>query len=1023
MKKEQKASRKGFPDGRLDEKDRLPVRSDVAGIPVREEVRTPPGQVNRRTVMKLMAASAALSVGGIGCKRKPYRKIVSMAESPEYQHPGTPLFYASTWTEGRIPYGMKVKCVDGRPIKIEGLPGHPLNHGTSSAGMQASILSLYDPDRLRSPREGEASVTWKEADDEIVKALKSAKHAVLMTRSLLGPAERSLIDRFLEACPSARHLVYESVHDGPRRAAWNEIYGRGGVVEPRLSKVKIILSLDSDFLGTDGDVLRNMREFSETRAVADHGEASKLSRLYVAESALTVTGSNADHRIPLKPSSLLALARAIRAALKGDEEPLKKFSAAQGVDLKLLRALASDLKAHQGETVVVAGPHLPMTVHAAVALINAELGAEGRTLAWNPEPAAMPITAYEEIMDALEPGVDALILMGVNPMYDWPGGGFDSWLSKAEFTVGLGAYRNETLARCTFALPGTHNLESWNDASPLPGFHTLCQPMIAPIYDARQEAESLLAWTRVLSPGDQELADCKDWHDYLKAFWQRKILVGHEDSELAWDDALRNGMFGLPRNPPFPKLNKPMAEQLVNFMTRLEPGDLELVILPDHARFDGRFSHNAWLQEFPDPVTKLVWDNGLAMNPVTAQRLGVAEGDLVKVSAGIASVTLPVLVQPGVAHGVVATTLGHGHFEGRFIGTGQGFNAAPLMKASWGAGLVHVGDGAPSGRTGTRWLHSPRLHVFNVTVVPAAGTHKLVRSQQYFDQKDRHIVRHGTRQEYDKHPDFAKHRAHVPELKQLDQEYDYSKNYKWVMAVDLNKCTGCSHCVIACQAENNIPIVGKDECSLGREMHWLRIDQYRGGDDPANPVIYRQPMPCQHCDNAPCESVCPVNATSHSHDGLNEQTYNRCVGTRYCANNCPYKVRRYNFYAYTKDRVKDPVQELHYNPQVTVRMRGVMEKCTFCLQRINEVKFEHKNTKEPIPDGKVMPACAQACPAGAIVFGDINDPESRIAGMKNSSLAYVVLEELNVRPNVHYLARVLNPHPDLAGPGESGGHE
>ncbi|MBN1443869.1 MAG: 4Fe-4S dicluster domain-containing protein [Planctomycetes bacterium] len=989
-----------------------------------------------------MAASALLAAGGAGCDRKPRRKIVSMAEAPEYQKPGIPLRYASTWTEGRIPYGMMVKTVDGRPVKIEGLPGHPLNRGASSAQMQASILSLYDPDRLRSPVRRGRRIGWEEADREIVDALRGANSVLLITRSTLGPSERAIVARFLQACPAARHIVHETIHDGPRRAAWKKIYRTDGELTPDFAKARIALSLDSDFLGTDGDVLRAARDFASTRNLwgADP-RGSRLSRLYVVESSLSVTGSNADHRLPLKPSAMLPLVRALRSALGGDGARLDELVKEAKLDGALLAALVKDLKEHRGESVVVAGPHLSEAAHAAVALLNQEIEAGGKTLSWNPSPAALPVDPMTAIEQAArgEQRIDAIIFLGVNLAHDWDagrGGGeatdrFARLISRANLTVGHGACEDETLSACELALPSAHNLESWNDAMPLPGLHALCQPVIAPIFDARQEAESLLVWTRMLAPGDAELAACPDWHAFVRGRWTREVLSSSGDPRAAWEDALRRGLAGSPLASHLPPLDRKAAEALAAAEGGPAPaGGLELVVLPHHAAHDGRFASSGWLQELPDPVSRLVWDNGAAISPQTARDLGVEEGDWIELSlsagrpaldggarsedgARSESVILPVLVQPGVARGVVATTLGQGRTRGGAAGTGVGFNTARLVALAaetaqpspWFS--MSIAARALSAEERKR-RDLPRKHSF-------------VRTQKTFSMHDRPIVRHGTFEEYRTDPSFAKKRSHVPELRQLDEEFDYSAGPKWEMAIDLNACTGCGACVIACQAENNIPVVGKEECALGREMHWIRIDRYEGGADAeANPHVYQQPMLCQHCDNAPCETVCPVNATTHSPEGLNEQVYNRCVGTRYCANNCPYKVRRFNFYDYQGRQLRESVQELVFNPQVTVRSRGVMEKCTFCVQRISEVTFRLKSAGKEVPDGAIRTACQQACPAEAIVFGNANDPGSKVARMRASSLAYRVLEELNVRPGITYLARVIHSHPDAAGgdPGE-----
>ncbi|MHC5010154.1 MAG: 4Fe-4S dicluster domain-containing protein [Planctomycetota bacterium] len=970
----------------------LPARRDVAGLPVREEVDTPPvdSELSRRTALKMISATALLAAGGAGFPRKPKRHIYSVPEGPEYQKPGQALHYASTWLEGAWPYGLKVKAVDGRPVKIEGLAEHPLDLGTSNAWMQASTLGLYDPQRLKTPRVEGNEATWEAADERVVAALREATSAVLITRSLLGPSERALVARFLAAVPGARHVVHETATDSARRAAWQEIYG-DGVVMPDLSAAKIVLSVDADFLGTDGDTLSATRDFTARRKVDGDPTAARLSRVYVAESQMSLTGANADHRIPLRPALALPLVEALRAAVAGNALALDALANGHQLDGAVLRALASDLNEQRGECVVLAGGHLPRAVHAAVALLNAELGAPGKTLRWNAEPPTLPVTPAREIAAALEAGPDVVLCLGVNPVYDGPGGGFGDLFAKAAFSVGHALTRNETLEACTVALPSTHNLESWNDARPAPGFTSLCQPLIAPLFDGRQEADSLLAWLRGLAGDDESLPE--DFHDFIRDRWQKEELVDVPAFGAAWVAALRRGWAGEAAPSPFPALREARANALVASAPRVGEGAFDLVILPHHAAYDGRFANNAWLLEYPEPMSKLVWDNAAAVGPATAERLGVGEGDWITVTAGAGTVDLPVLVQPGTAPGVVVTTLGLGRTSGAGVGDGVGFNTAPLLS-----------DGeAPRLALGVKVARSPGGH----------APHELVRTQRVFSQEGRPIVRHGTREEYLADPEFAKHRAHVPELRQLDPPWDYSKGRKWAMAIDLNACVGCGACSIACQAENNIPAVGKEECELGREMSWIRVDRYESGDHE-NPTIYQQPMLCQQCDNAPCEMVCPVNATVHSPEGLNEQVYNRCVGTRYCANNCPYKVRRFNFFAYTKNAVQSAEQELLHNPSVTVRMRGVMEKCTFCIQRINEEKFKAQNRGEEVEDGAVRPACQQACPAQAIVFGDENVEGSQIAAKRASPLAYHVLEELNVRPNVAYLARVTNPHPDVA---------
>ena len=967
-----------------------------AALPVRDENLTPPDEMSRRDAIRvLVGASSALALGLPGCERKPKRRIVSRASGPEYQTPGRALYYSSSWTDGPYPYGMMIKVLEGRPIKIEGNPGHPLNRGASSAAMQAGVLSLYDPDRLREPFAEGTSVTWDAADQRIAEALRGASRVVLMTRSGLGPTERELVRRFLSAAPNARHFVHEAVHDGPRRSAWEAVYGTEGQVLPRFDRARVILSLDADFLGTDDAALDNIRLFVEGRQLNDdrHQDA-QISRLYVVEGPMTVTGSNADHRIRLRPSLMGRLARALRKAVTGDASDLNALASEANVDGKLLRALAEDLHEHRGESLVVAGPHLPRDVHTAVALLNDELGSPGKVLEWNPVTPGLLVSDPDEVEAAFKQGVDVAILFDVNPVYDWPGAAFRPLLAKVRFSVGHGLYRDETLSACSVALPSSHNLELWNDAEPRLGISSLCQPVIAPVFNTRQAAESLLRWTQALSAEGDPIRGFSDWHQYLQDHYMVRFAgddISQTDRETRWEEALRNGgVFGESRTAEFPALNRTAAE--AGPPADLQPDQVELIIRPHHALHDGRFANNGWLQELPDPVSKIVWDNAAAMSPKTAQQLAVIEGDLVNVNVGGRSVELPVLLQPGTADGLVVTTLGHGRTSGgRILELVAGANMARLL--------------------GRRGESSPFVAA-NVEVTKVGRSRRIVRTQKHFSRHERPLVIDGTLTEYREDAGFVEHKRHVPQPVTMYPPYDYSKGHKWAMAIDLGACVGCNACVISCQAENNIPIVGPEQCAAGREMHWLRVDRYLDGD-PDDPVVHQQPMLCQHCDDAPCESVCPVNATAHSPEGLNEMAYNRCVGTRYCANNCPYKVRRFNFLRFQKAQLRDPVQELVFNPQVTVRGVGVMEKCTFCVQRINEGKYRAKNKGEAVEDGAIQTACQQACPAQAITFGNLNDPESRIAQMHASKRVFFVLEEFNVKPNVAYLGRVRNPNPAL----------
>ncbi len=965
-----------------------------AELPGREENLTAPDEPSRRTVLKgMMAASAALAFGVTGCDRKPRRQIISRAHRPEFQPPADSVFYSSTWTGGTYPYGLMVKTVGGRPVKIEGSPEHPVNAGASSAQMQADLLSLYDPDRLRDPQQAGRTLTWEEADAKVADALRAATKTALVTRSSLGPSERALVARFLELCPGARHFVHETAHDAPRRAAWNSFYGTAGEPVPRFDRARVILSLDCDFLGTDGVVLENIRRFSEGRAVNDQNPGqTRMSRFYAVESTMTVTGGNADHRLRLMPSAMARLATALRDALAGDKTALEALTDLHDLDHGLVDALLHDLEGGRGETLVVAGGHLPEEAHTSVASINAMLEAPDATLEWNPAPAALPMTPAADIEAAFREGLDVAIFLGVNPVYDWPGGGFDALLGQIPFTVAHGLHADETVGNCSLSLPSAHTLESWNDAEPRPGLATVCQPVIAPLFQGRQEAESLLRWTRALAPADHPLQADTDWHDYLKRSWKARISVEPHDfytpeqvAEKAWEEVLRNGGIIENAETPFPAANPSTPAEATPVPTK---GGFELVILPNNTIHDGRYANNGWLQELPDPVSKLVWDNAAAISPATARELGVEEGGNLAISVKGKSITVPALIQPGTADGVVALTLGHGRTSGGNVAVeAAGVNVAPLLGAAGAA--------------------APRL-VPGASVSTAGGSVTLVRTQKQFSQYDRHIVRDASLEKWAKNPQVIHESRHLPDPDfDLYEAVDYSKGHKWALAIDLNSCVGCGICVTACQAENNIPIVGKEQCGNGREMHWLRLDTYHDGD-PDNPTVQQQPMLCQHCDNAPCENVCPVNATSHSPEGLNDMAYNRCVGTRYCSNNCPYKVRRFNFFRYHQERLRDPVQELVFNPQVTVRGVGVMEKCTFCVQRINAAKHQATVAGRELADGEIQTACQQACPARAISFGDVNRTEDAVTRARESNRAFHVLEELNVKPNVTYQARIRN---------------
>ena len=952
-------------------------------IPIREEPnshRSAEEQkvdgITRRSAMKFMGATMALASGLAACVRKPPRKVISRTSQPEYNHPGQALYYSSTWTDGPFPYGMLVKVQDGRPIKLDGNPDHPINKGTSSAAMQGSLLSLYDPERLRAPK---GAASWAAADQQVRGALKTAKKAVLVTRATIGPSERRAISDLRSVYPALRHVVYEPLADETRRSVWRELHGQDGEWLPRFEWASVVLAIECDFLGTDGVELESIQSFSGTR-VAENADDT-ISRLYVVEGGLSLTGTNADHRIRLRPSLAASFVRALRDAVD-ERTPIDAFAAANDLDAKLLGALVGDLKENRGKAVVVAGAGLPKAAHAATALLNRSLDAFNKTLEWNPQPAGLIANSKAEIEALVEDGVDVLITLGVDVVHSWSA--FAKHLSAAKLSVGHGLYLDSTLSACELRLPSHHVLESWNDARPRVGIISLCQPVIMPLYDTRQEAESLLAWASEAP----DAAPHTRFRDFLKARLEAEELEVGPGMEVAWETALHQGVILGPTNAFVPaELDVPRAEALA--ATPLQAGAYELVLTPHSSVWDGRFGLNAWLLEVPDPVTKLMWDNAACMSASTAKRLSVETGYLVKLSTPDGSVELPALVQPGLADGVIMTALGMGRAYASAPDEVFGTNTWPLIPSE---GRVQ----------------------FDISVSPTGEETSLVRSQSEFSMHSRPIVLEATLGEFRANLEAIQEKRSKEHGEPIYEPFKYGGGHKWEMAIDLARCVGCNACVIACQAENNIAIVGKEECGNGREMHWMRIDQYRDpvSHDEDELSFHHQPMLCQQCDYAPCENVCPVNATNHDDEGLNSMVYNRCIGTRYCANNCPYKVRRFNFFNFQKRFVEDPVQKLLFNPQVTVRQIGVMEKCTFCVQRIKGAEFEAARTGSEMSDGVVRTACQQACPASAISFGDVNlrapAGPAEVAVKQQSARSFLVLEELRVRPNVTYLARLRN---------------
>jgi molybdopterin-containing oxidoreductase family iron-sulfur binding subunit len=962
--------------------------------------------IPRRRFLSLVSASAALTLGTAACSRIDRGKIVAYTRRPEEVIPGVATYYASTFQEGLISHGVLVKTREGRPIHVEGNPEHPISCGHTNLRAVADVLGLYDPERLREPRENGVRSTWKKAEQEIVRALVEARDAkrpvLLLTDAVVSPTKKALIEGLKKALPNLRHAAWEPAAPQPELLAAQALYGE--FLRPRLrfDRADVILSLQEDFLGADGDAPAFMQDFAARRSISK--PADPMNRLWVVEGCMTLTGANADQRIQVCPSKtaplVFALARFLNdqyrvplpPGLPADSlRPFDLDSVARdlGIGPAVLRALAADLNRARKSALVLGGAALPKATHVACQLLNAMLSAEGYTVDASLAPSSPELLTLAGLGDLLKEAEQgrfaAAVFWNANPAYAFPlQPAWTRAVAKIPVRIRIGLYEDETALDCHWRLPEHHWLEAWGDFEPAADLLSLRQPSIGAIFDTRQGEDIVLSWLRAMG-GEAP----RTYFDYLKARWRKDVYPAGSPVafETFWNASLHDGVLKRDAKPRPPRVPRPGAliEAIHAATIRKvagQPGELELALFPDAAVFDGRYANNGWLNELPNPVTKATWGNPLLLSIADADRLGLKDEDVVKVTVGEASVELPVIIQPGQAPGMASLTLGYGRRTGN-VAAGAGVNAYPLME---------IASDSPGLRGGVK--------------LTRIGTKRTVpRTQMHFRMEGRDLARSWTIGEYARTVREETGKKAESELVSLIPAQPF-KAHKWGMVIDLAACTGCSACLIACQSENNIAVVGPERVSEGREMHWIRIDRYYEGD-PRDPRVVHQPIPCQHCDDAPCEIVCPVNATTHSPDGLNQMTYNRCVGTRYCSNNCPYKVRRFNFFDYTS-LIKDPAR-LAFNPEVTVRPRGVMEKCSFCIQRIQNARQKANVEGRPVRDGEIAPACAVACPARAIVFGDLNDPRTRVSQMSKMDRGYRMLTELGVKPSVTYLADISNP--------------
>jgi MoCo/4Fe-4S cofactor protein with predicted Tat translocation signal len=1036
--------------------------------------------VERRTFLKLMGASLALA-GLSGCVYQPPEKIVPYIKQPEEEVSGKALFFATAATIGGIATPVLARSNEGRPTKIEGNADHPNNRngqaddqGSSATDIfaQASVLSLYDPDRSQTPLYRDETRPWTTFVGDIRTALNGpdgksglrAKQGAglrFLTETVTSPTLAAQLKGILAEFPQAKWHQYEPVNRDNARAGAVMAFGQPVNTIYDFSKAERILSLDADFLSALPGNLRYARDFAARRRITDGKK--EMSRLYVIETTPTTTGASADHRWSVKPSEMEALARNVFARLVPDYRsanplpPTALPAPPTSISDKALHALASDLVTHRESSIVVVGEEQPPIIHAVAHVINGMLLNVGKTVFYT-DPIEVNSVDQTQSLRELVNDIDArsvelLVILGGNPTYNTPADlKLDlRRLSNVSLRIHHGQYKDETAEFCHWHIPATHYLESWSDTRSYDGTASIIQPLIEPLYESKSEHEFLAVFSDQYD---------KKAYEIIRDYWRQNQSAGGSrqeaaaksvppaltggsngqkatptpvttpapvsapaqatpaassgDFELWWRKCVHDGFVP---NTALPVKAVALKAESLSTLTAgrmpAVPGGFEIVFRTDPTIYDGRFANNGWLQELPKPLTKITWDNAALVSPATAKKLGVGTSpavkgretyvDTIKITSQNRSINdVPVFIMPGQPNDVITVHLGYGRQRAGRVGNGHGFSAYEIRTADspWTAAGVEVTKAGAQHELATTQLH------FNM-------------EDYNFSHEDRDILRVKTLAEYlEDKPE--KHESHEPgpdETLYDPKQDDYTNqgenalNYAWGMAIDLNSCVGCNACTIACQSENNIPVVGKEQVTRSREMHWIRIDAYFKGEPEKPEGPYFQPVPCMHCENAPCEPVCPVHATVHSAEGLNDMVYNRCVGTKYCSNNCPYKVRRFNFFLYQD--WETPTYQLMRNPEVSVRSRGVMEKCTYCVQRIQTAKIHSELEGRQVRDGEIVTACQAVCPTEAIVFGNINDPNSKVSKLKAEKRNYSLLAELNTKPRTTYLSALRNPNPEI----------
>ena len=1015
---------------------------------------------DRRQFMKLMGASFALAgLGAAACRRIPEQKIVPYATRPQERIPGTFINYASSVERGGIGHGVVVRSYDARPVKIEGNPDHPTTVGGCDAITQSEILGLYDPHRSRTVhRDGKASSaadfeSWIAEHGTTLGVNPTGTGSMAVLAEASGsPSMARMREEFAARFPQATWHEWEPIDGDAEREGTRIAFGAPHKALPMLEKADVIVCLDADPLHGHSASTRLSRDWAVRRRLeAKDASQQQLSRVYCLEGIMSVTGIMADDRIPVRPGDVPAIAARLASRLGVKIDGAIELAATrelEGIDLEIFEAMVKDLESHRGSGIVMAGEGQSPVVHALAAAMNVALGNVGKTVVYTADSGDSRLASISSLVKKLDQGIDTLVIIGGNPVYDAPADlDFPSAMKKASHVVHLSYEQNETSLASEWHLPRTHFLESWGDTTAHDGMLAMTQPLIEPMIDLAQKGWSPIELVAALCG-----AEPSDGYSIVRATEAMRSGTSGATFEAHWRTILDKGVVAgttwpvaTPADFEAGSIARAVAATIES-RRGISPEDLEFQFLSDSTVYDGRFVNNGWLQELPDSITKITWDNALLVSPSLCKARGLSEGDLVTLKVDGRSVKAAVFPVPGMDTRTMAMAIGWGRGEAAGpVGMDAGFDAYPIRTTStpWIAS-----SGVSIEPTGEKYLFAQTqdhgaADALNPEV-PEAGIQERLPT----------LVRETTLDDYRSHPDFAKHRVHVAHRLSLWEETNLDgAKFRWAMTVDLNTCTGCGACITACQAENNIPVVGKDQIARGREMHWMRIDRYFKGTDPNRPeAVFVQPVMCMQCENAPCEQVCPVAATVHDKDGLNVMVYNRCIGTRYCSNNCPYKVRRFNWFDYWR---RDPVREqdgifavkpdyytsegpnqwrrMQFNPEVTVRTRGVMEKCNFCTQRIQEAKIKYKNEWArrggtefspdwSIPDGAIHCACAQACSTGAIVFGDLNDPKSEVSRLFSKQVAYELLEELNTKPRIRYLARVSNPAVPMGSSDDGHGH-